>query len=641
MNEIFERLVKASDAYYNGTPIMEDSEFDALVDIVTQSHPDHPILKTIGAPTRDDSPWEKYHHKMMMGSLSKATNDEELVKFFKKHPLITKYIISEKLDGISINCEYNDGMLEKAITRGDGVEGEIITRNFLKMKGCNHSIQNKDFVSVRGEIIILKADFDMLNSILKARGEEPYKNMRNCVSGIARRFDGMYSEYLTVQYYDNTVGDLDKFEKFVWLKNNGFDVAKHWMINTIEHVRTIYNAYVERDRAELDYEIDGLVLEIDDRDYRNREGFKAQKPRFAIAYKFPSLAATTQILDIEWNVGVGGNITPVAILEPIEIGGITIRRASLHNRDNVKKLALRRNDIVLVSRRNDVIPYVEKIVHKSKDFAFVIPTKCPECNHPLYIDGAFLSCHNVDCRGQRIGNILKWTQKSGMSSQGLGIKTIEKLYDFGLIALPHHLYKLTQNDVLLLDGFKEKSSQKVVEIIQSHRKTSLADFIGGLNLGDFGSSLAQNLVDAGYDTIEKIKKLTFQQLISIEGIGENRAAEFMKNFGSKIFQVSSLLDYVTIEEEKPTSEPSGDIFNGMSFCFTGAIKKETPEGKRFTRKMMEALVIENGGTTSSVKTGLTYLVQADPNSQSSKTKKALSLGVTILAEDDFFKMLGE
>ena len=644
MNSVFEKLIKASEAYYNGHPIMDDSEFDALVDMVTASHPNHPILKTIGAPTRDDSPWTKRSHQIAMGSLSKIVDDNDLAKFMDKHyteNFRKEYVLSEKLDGISINCEYSNGVLIRAITRGSGVEGEDIKRNVLNMNGCNRGISIDRDTSVRGEIIMLEGDFKILNQILVALGEEPYKNMRNCVSGIARRFDGKYSEYLTIRYYDTTIGDLDKAEKFWWLKNHGFDTAEFYIVKTMNEIQAIYQSYVESKREGIDYEIDGLVLEISDRDIRNRMGYKDQKPKFAVAYKFPSLAATTTLLDIEWNVGTGGHITPVAILEPVQIGGITIRRSTLHNQANVKALNLGLNDTVLVSRRNDVIPYVEKVIYSDNNLHFNIPECCPECSEPAIIDGAYLVCENPLCKGNLLGSLMKWIKKSGMDSLGMGEKVIERAFDAELITFPAELYTMSTNKFLQLEGVQNKSATKMMSIIQSHRSLSLADFIGGLNLGSFGSSLAQRLVDAGYDTLEKIQALTIPQMVHVEGMGYKRSGNFIERLFAKTNQINRLLEHVTIEEEKPALEATGDIFNNNSFCFTGAIQKETPEGKRFNRKMMEALVFENGGSTSSVKKGLTYLVQADPDSQSSKTKKAISLGVEILAESDFFKMLGE
>ena len=640
-NDTFARLVEASDAYYNGSPIMSDVEFDALQETVERMYPNHPVLKTIGAPSPDGSGWTKQKHQIPMGSLTKVTTEKELSDWFRRPSRDRGMkVLSEKLDGISIDLEYIDGKMTNAITRGDGEEGENITSNVLKMNGYPMNLPVTEFVAARGEIVILEENFNALNEILVKRGEKPYKNMRNCVSGMARRHDGMYSEFLTIKFYDVSY-DRNKIEIFDWLKFRGFQTSTYYSVVSVEDIMKIYNRYIEKDRQNLDYIIDGLVIDIDDKNIRNSLGITNQRPKYAVALKFPSLSKSTMLEDIEWQVGKGGRITPVAHLQPVKIDGITIKRASLHNLDNIKNMAFRYGDEVLVSRRNDVIPYVEKVLVESLNKLIGVPERCPECRSKIYGEGAYLVCKNPECKGNLFGSLMKWVEKSGMTSQGMGSSTIEKLYDAGLVTYPNELYLMTPSMFLKLDGFQKRSAQKMYDIIQSHREVSLADFIGGLNLGSFGSSLAQRLVDAGYDTIEMIQDLPLYSLMKIDGIGETRAQEFIDSLYGRVYLIPLLLEQVTIKEKEMAPKASGSIFNGKSFCFTGAIQKVGDDGKRLKRKDMEAIVNNNGGSISAVKSGLTYLVQADPESQSSKTKKATSLGITILAESDFFKMLGD
>lgn len=639
------QLVEWSDSYYNkNISLVSDSIFDKAYDAYFRDYTDHELKSTIGSPVSKSSAWEKAEHKIPMGSLDKVSTEEEFLKWYRT---IAGYEIagyeiveSEKLDGISVDLEYVDGFFIKAITRGDGVIGEDITTNVMKMKGYPHRLMFPDTVSVRGEIILLQEDFEKIVELQKLRGDDPIKNKRNGAGGKAKDREGIYAGYLTIKFYDRSMVYEKKSNTFMWLAEEGFNVPNWSVINNSSEILTLYRNYENQARAELNYEIDGLVLEINDKDTRECLGHKDGRPRFAKAFKFSSMKAETIIEDVEWSVGKSGTITPIALLEPVSIGGVTVKRASLANLARFKELNLCLWDRVLISRRGDVIPYVESVSDcHIETMSFSHPTNCPECNSILAVGDKFLRCLNQECRGAIIGNVMKWVEKSGISGDGLGEATIEKLFDNDLINYPDHLYKLTTDDFLRLEGFQVKSATKMVDIIQNHIKVKLADFIGGLNINHIGSSLTQLLIDAGYDTLDKLQNLSAPEICLVEGFSLLRADDFVGGLGQKAILIDKLLCYVYIKDKEPEMIADSSILEGKSFCFTGAIQKVGGDGKRFTRKMMEELVNKNGGSVSSVKKGLTYLIQADPSSQSSKTKKAINLDVEILSEESFFNMV--
>ena len=634
-------LVKWSDSYYNdNVSLVPDHVFDEAQTSYFLDYTDPALKSTIGSPVVKNSPWEKATHKIPMGSLDKVSTEPEFLKWYESLAGFTDVILSEKLDGISIDLEYQEGIFVRGITRGDGIIGEDITANVKKMKGFIPQLINNDTVSVRGEVIILEDDFNAIVELQTLRGDDPIKNPRNGAGGKARDREGIYAGYLTIKCYDATTPVSTKEQTFQWLEHNGFKLPFWRGMATAKDILHSYYKYENSKRASLDYEIDGLVLEIDNVELRNELGYKDGKPYFAKAFKFSSLKASTILDGIEWSLGKSGTITPVALLNPVHMGGVTVQRASLANLARFNELGLCLDDEVLISRRGDVIPYVEKVIKNGSTELFEVPKYCPECQQPTRFDMTFLYCDNENCQGAIVGNIMKWVVKSGMGGKGVGQATIEKLVEVGAIEDPADLYILTASQVMRVDGFQIRSATKLVETIQAHRTVSLANFVGGLNLGHFGTSLTQLLVDAGHDSIDKLRALRSFDIVRIDGFGDSRAEDFVDSFSDKEEVIATLLNYVTIENKKEVvMTPTANDLDGMSFCFTGAIQKVGDDGVRLKRKDMEKIVLMNGGDTTSVKKGLTYLVQADPESQSSKTKKAISLGVEILSEAKFFEMV--
>jgi DNA ligase (NAD+) len=362
------KIHETKKAYYNDEPIMSDEEYDAIFDELMILDPQNRVLSATGAPVEDDSPWTKSKHKIPMTSLNKVNTIEQFQKWHQNcgRSMLT---MSEKLDGISIDLEYHKGKLIKAITRGDGIEGEEITRNVLKMKNVKsvlpkaHASENINYnISLRGEIIMTQEDFDNLNQIFTQKGKKPLKNKRNSTAGIARGLDGENCEYLSVVYYDTTLSVDTAEDRFDFIRSLGLPTAFICGFKNIDTCIEIYNEYQENKRAKLNYDIDGLVIEVDNLNDKAHLGELYGNLKGAIAWKFGSMNVESIVKAIEWQFGSSnGRITPVCIIEPVQLAGVTVQKASLHNVDIFMKLKPYKGAKCIVSRRGDVIPYIEKI----------------------------------------------------------------------------------------------------------------------------------------------------------------------------------------------------------------------------------------------------------------------------------------
>lgn len=356
------KLLEANDSYYNKSfSIMTDVEYDILKDEFIRNYPDDPFILTIGAPVPENTKWEKVKHKIPMLSCNKVNLVEEFVDWVKDHNLTEDLVIAEKLDGCSVSIDYEDGKLIRATTRGDGEEGESITPNVLRMRNVKEILPVKFTGTLRGEIMMRHEDLKAINFICNKRDENEFQNVRNGASGIARRYDGKYVEYLYIEYYYVTGDFKTQKEYYEFIENIlGLKACKHYFGN-VETVKLVYNEYEENLRAGLDHDIDGLVISPNNLSILNNLGKKGGNLRGQIAWKFNTEKKQTRIVDIHWQMGATGKYTPVAEVEPMHIGGVNITRASLHNYGNFMKLNPYKGAVCVISRRNDVIPYVEQI----------------------------------------------------------------------------------------------------------------------------------------------------------------------------------------------------------------------------------------------------------------------------------------
>lgn len=645
VQDLVEQLQQARDAYYNGDPVMTDTEYDALEDMLRELDPGNALLKQVGAKTTKTK-WKKVKHAAPMGSLLKVQTSDEFGKW--EADLRAKLqkaqdagdlgeqsnalVVSEKLDGISISLKYEKGKLVQALTRGDGITGEDITRNVRLMKGV--VAEARDLTGfVRGEIILTKKTH--------RKHLADYKNPRNAASGISKReSDASACKHLTVVCYQILSDHHDitrKSTEFKVLEALGF-VTPNW--ETVEAdarrgVTRVYEEYVKGRREKLDYEIDGLVVECDDLSAMEHLGEHDGRPKGARAFKFPHEEQPTRLREIVWQVGNSGRVTPVAYFDSVNLAGASVSQASLHNISNIQRLAdgcpqklLGLGDKILVSRRNDVIPYVEKVLKPSKNARFSVVTECPSCGSKLKRNGEYLMCGNgARCPAQQSGSIKRWVRKLDIKDWGETL--IEALCANGMVGSIADLYSLDEDELaaVTLSGKRlgDSTAKRVMKNLRAKTKLSVADFVGALGIDLWGQSMCQIIVDAGFDSLEKMEDATVAQIASVDRVGETKAVAFVEGFRRRRKVIDDLLA-AGIEIKKPVV---GGKLSGMSFCFTG-----------IRDKTLEAEIKDAGGKIKgSVSQGLTYLVAKDPKSASGKAKKARDQGTKIIGLDEMRAML--
>ncbi|HEU0031935.1 MAG TPA: NAD-dependent DNA ligase LigA [Kofleriaceae bacterium] len=629
VTELAKLLRTYKDAYYNGQPLVSDAAYDALEDELRELAPDHALLKTVGAPVAVTA-WEKARHAIPMGSLNKAVNEdefrawatrcEELGKKDKLGAIGRDLFVTEKLDGLSLAVTYEKGKLADAITRGDGLVGERILSNACRMKGVPAKLKSGVSITVRGEIILKLSDMK--------KAFPGAANPRNQASGTSKRFDGQGCEHLTVLFYDLDGEDhATEVKKFQRLAQLGL-LVPFFEATDLAGALRLHAEYSKTRRAKLDYEIDGLVVRANSVHAQHMLGELGNRPRGAIAYKFASQAKVTTLVDIVWETGSSGRVSPVAVVEPVDLAGAVVRRASLHNASNIAALGIGIGDEVLVSRRNDVIPYVEEVVKKNGKPAKP-PTKCPSCKSALEKIGEYLACRNDrECQALIEGRIQNWIDAIGVLEWG--DKLITQLVEAELVCEPADLYKLKPEQIAKLERRGMTIATKVLDNLRAQLPLSLPKFLAALGIENFGLQTAKAIVAAGYDTIEKVQAAPEAKLATIAGVGPAKAKAVVAGLKARKAEIGRLLAVGVVPVAASASGPLG----GKTFCFTGALSRP--------RKELEQLVEQLGGTLlSGVTKELHYLVMADPNSGSSKSQKARQYGTQCLDEAQFMALVAQ
>jgi len=646
---LLDALNKANDSYHNNADsLMSDAEYDKNKDLLIKSYEEilipkkskdpvfvkevEDFLNQVGAEVTV-SEWKKAKHKKQMTSLNKVNSEEELVKWANEIN-DNNYLIMDKVDGGSIDIVYENSKIVQAITRGDGNMGDDITQNVIKMKNIKSTIPGFTGM-LKGEIIILREDFETLSL------QADCKNARNSAVGTSKRLDGKFSDLLSVFHYDiydENVEFQTEEEKLLALEKYNLKTC-FWKKVTLKNAIEVFNEYENSIRANLNYDIDGMVIRCNSIAKQEEHGMLGSNPKAKIAWKFKPLKKETKILDVEWHIGNSRTITPIALLQPIHMGGVTVSRCSLYNVSFFQEMQFSKNGNVLLVRCNDVIPAILENLDKGHGDLFIIPTKCPECGGMAAIEGKFLKCTNDNCSGLGTGNLKRWIETLEVDS--IGPKLIDNLYHSNLVREPADFYKLSKVQLIRLERMGERSATKILKNLKAKTELTMSEFIAGLNMPNFSGQTAKSLEEAGFDSINKIFDAQEHELIKVKGIEIKTARQIIKGMQSKANTIKNLFDVgITIKQEKKF-EPTSNILKGLSFCFTGAIQAIRTDGKRFTRDDMHKLVIEdNGVVTESVKKGLSYLVMADPSSTSTKANKARELGISVLSEEDFFKMIG-
>jgi DNA ligase (NAD+) len=637
-------------------PVISDLEFDRLMQELLKLEAAYPGLVIPDSPTQrvGAAPLDKFEtvpHSLPMLSLenafseSEARDFEDRLKRFLRTTETFDYVVEPKMDGVAVELVYEQGHFRVGSTRGDGYRGENVSQNLktihtIPLALLSRDLPFPDLLEVRGEVYMDLMEFKKLNEERLARGEPPFANPRNAAAGSLRQLDPAITAERPLKIFCYGIGQVSgrsfqsHWESLAALKAWGLRINP-----LIERRRGIdeaisYHHDLEHQRHGLSYEIDGVVIKVDDLALQERLGTKARSPRWALAYKFAATQVTTKVKDIVVNVGRTGAITPMAVMEPVEVGGVTVSRATLHNEDEVARKDVRVGDTVLIQRAGDVIPEVVKVILEERPAdtqPFQMPSQCPVCGTPLVRPPgeAVTRCPNPDCRGALRRGILHFAGKTAMDIDGLGEKIIDQLMDQGLVKEMPDLYGLTEADLAPLERFAEKSASNLVAAIEKSKSVSLARFIYALGIRYVGEATAQ-LLAQHFQSLEALSRAEEDELLDIEGIGPQVAKGIKDYFANPRNQ--ELIDKLTKEIRLlPPERPEASALAGKIFVFTGGLT-------RFSREEAKAQVTARGGKVSSSVSAKTdyVVVGADPGS---KYARARDLGVAILDEDAFEELL--
>ncbi len=627
----------AHEYYVLDNPTVSDKEYDALYDELVELEKqtgtvlfNSPTRRVGGEPI---SAFKKHEHIERLYSLDKATTEEGIRAFDKRIKELGEdvvYTVEYKFDGLTICLTYEDGKFVRATTRGNGVVGEDVTAQVLTVKSYPLEIAEKGVIEVQGEAV-------MRLSVLKAYNEsatEQLKNARNAVAGAIRNLDPKVTEkrkveimFYNVNYLSNGTL-LSQRESVEFLKKNGFKVHPFFRVcNGIEEVFSALKE-VEKSRKELDILTDGAVIKVDDYKKREELGYTDKFPRWAIAFKFEAEEVTTILKDVIWQVGRTGKLTPLGILEPVELGGVTVSKATLNNYGDVIRKGVKTGARVLIRRSNDVIPEIlgtTEIYQDSKDI--VKPTVCPYCNAELVENGANLFCPNIHCKPRVVAKLANFASKAGMNIDGFSEMTASLLYDKLGVENFSDLYKLKREDLRSLEGFKDAKTDNILNAINSSKKVNLSNFIYALGIDNVGKKTAKDLAKE-FKSIENLSKATKEQLLKVEEVGEIIADCIVQYFtnSENVAEIQRLI-LQGVEINSETINVVGGVFSGEKVVLTGTLSS-------FKRDEAGKIIEELGGQVVGSVSKKTTMVLAG-ESAGSKLDKARELGIKIIGEETF------
>lgn len=639
--------------YVEHAPVISDEAFDLLFKQLEAIEKDHPEWILPSSPTQRvgetvTEGFKTVAHQVPMLSLANTYSKEEIADFIKRiHKLVHNKDISFscelKMDGIAITTTYENGIFIKGVTRGDGKRGDDITTNLKAIEGLPLRLYGSDIpklLEVRGEVFMERRIFNKLNEERVKAEEEPWANPRNAAAGSLKLLDPRESarRKLSIVFYgiaENTSTNLrSQYATHAFLRSCGFPILQ--MIQQCHSLEEIvaFSEIVQTKRRSLGYDIDGVVIKLDDLEEQKRLGVTGKNPRWAVAYKFAAEQATTKILDITVQVGRTGTLTPVAELEPVFLAGSTIGRATLHNADEVQRKGVRIGDFVVIEKGGDVIPKVVEVkteLRPAHSVPWAMPETCPSCGSTVVRSSGEVAvrCPNTDkCPEQQYRRIVYFAGKEGMDIDTMGVKVIEQLILKGFVTRPSDIYALTENELFQLEGFKEKSVRNLITSIDKSRDVPLSRFIMALGIRHVGSGLAELLANRA-GTIETLEKMSTQDLLEIEGVGEKVATAVHEYFADPRHrdEIHRLLDRGVKPQVLSVKVFKEHSFNGKTFVLTGTLRK-------YTRNDAAALIKERGGKiTNSVSKKTDFLIAGEE--AGSKLEKAQSLGVAILDEEQF------
>lgn len=663
MDALTEELIRHIRLYHqDDAPEISDREYDEKMEELRQLEKEHPSWKRENSPTTlvGSAPAKQFGavvHRAPVISLDNAFDRDGLMDFDRRTRAAVgtvKYVVEPKIDGLSVVLQYKNGRFIRGATRGDGTTGEEITANLMTLSTIPKTIQERDEIDIRGEVFISKKDFIALNRKQEIEGGQIFANPRNAAAGSLRQLDPNITASRPLSIftfniqYSQTVKMTTHTESLTYLAGLGFPVPEHLMCETIEEVYAQCDAW-EQKRHRLDYDIDGLVVKVNELAQRQVLGLKEKSPRWAIAFKFKAEEQETTIRNIVVQVGRTGVITPKAVFEPVRIAGSLVTYATLHNEDYIKEKDLMIGDRVIVHKAGDVIPEVVRAIPEARtgnEIPFSMPDRCPSCETPVIrLPGeAALRCPNKEtCPAQTARGLIHFVSRGAMDIEGLGETLVEKLADSGLLMTVADIYRLTRDQLELLEGLGEKSADQLVRAIEASKDQDLSRLLFGLGIPLIGSKAGKQLARK-FLTMAALKSASREELISIDEVGEKMADSILTYFAEPRNQLllTELIEAGLNMESKEIRQGNRIDGNsgiegkpgiaGKTFVLTGTLE-------RFTREEAQSRVEALGGKTSSSVSKKTDYVLAGKEA-GSKLDKAIELGVAVLSEDEFETMIG-
>ncbi len=644
--------------YVLNSPEISDAEYDALMRKLEELESKYPEFVTPDSPTqrvagKPQEAFPSFVHSRPLLSLNNAFSDEEIREFDQRVKRWlgedkVEYVVELKIDGLAVNLRYENGIFVRGGTRGDGLTGEDVTPNLRTIRSIPLKLQGStppQIIEVQGEIFMPKKDFEKLNAERRSSGEVPFANTRNAAAGSLRQLDPNITakRHLDIFVYSAFFIESDYQPETHWqvlqcLKKLGFKVNPHSkLVSSIDEIIATHKEWEEK-RKSLDYDIDGLVVKVNSLRQQERLGATTKSPRWAIAFKFQPTYGLTRVIDIEVNVGRTGTLTPVAVLEPVEVGGVVIKRATLHNEDEIRRKDVRIGDWVTVGRAGEVIPEIVRVIKEKRtgeEKVFTMPKKCPVCGSQVYREEGEVAwrCINASCPAQIKERIKHWASRAAMDIEGLGEKIVDQLVDKGLVKSISDLYRLTKGQLEKLERMGPKSAENLINALERSKKRSLSRFIFALGIRHVGEYIAQLLAENLKD-IQKLREAKKEDLLRIEGIGPIVADSIVQFFANPENQkmIDELLN-LGIEPQTPEEKPKSSFFTDKVFVVTGALE-------RFSRDEVKKIIEEKGGKAANAVSSRTDFLIVGKN-PGSKLKEAENRKIPILTEEEFYKILDQ
>lgn len=661
LNQLRETLHYHGVKYYvEDNPEVPDAEYDRLMRELLELEAEHPDLVSIDSPSQrvGGQPLDGFQsvaHEIPMLSLDNAFDDEELESFHKRMSdriptaEFNVFCCEPKLDGLAVSLLYENGILVQAATRGDGTTGENITENVRTIKSIPLKLSGQGWpqrIEVRGEVFMPKEGFDKLNQQAQKKGEKVFVNPRNAAAGSLRQLDSRITATRPLSFYAYSVGVVEgialsesHYERFLQLKGWGLPMCPETRrVSNLTEVKAYYQDILER-REALPYEIDGVVIKVDDIALQEQLGFVARAPRWAIAYKFPAQEEITLLNDVEFQVGRTGAITPVAKLEPVFVGGVTVSNATLHNADEIERLGVKVGDSVIIRRAGDVIPQIVSVIEERRPDSvrdIVFPEQCPVCSSEVErVEGeAVARCSGgLVCQAQRKEALKHFVSRKALDVDGLGEKVIEQLVDREMVETPADLFKLSAGVITVLDRMGPKSAQNVVDALNKAKLTTLPRFLYSLGIREVGEATAANLAQH-FKNLDAVKAANHEQLIEVSDIGDIVASHVIAFFAQDKNQqvIQDLLDQgIEWPEIEELSEDTPQPLAGKTVVLTGSLSQLS---RNDAKSALQALGAKVTGSVSK-KTDILF---AGENA-GSKLAKAQELGIEIKTEQDLVDLI--